>query len=671
VLSDGFWRRRFGGDPGIIGRQLSIAEQPTTVIGVMPPDFHFPLKSMLGPSGFSASVEPDAWIPLDTTTGQFVSNGAPSRIPHMLSVVGRLAPGVTIEQARQEIASIVAGLEQQYPDVNRGLKSNVVALHDQAVGRVRSALILLLAGVGFVLLMACVNVANLLLARSVARQKEIAVRAALGAGRARLLAQMLIESLLLASAGGLIGLGLVWVGVRVLVAIAPPEVPRIAEVRPDLTVVMFTALVSILAGVLVGIAPAIAAGRSDLQSSLKDTSRSVSGGVARRRLRAALVVGEVALAVVLTTGAGLLLRSFISLLAVDPGFRPENLLTMQIQLPTRYTSPDARRAFYASMFERIESLPGVLTSGGTTRLPLGSTNVSTRIMPEGRNITPSEMPEVEFRRAVHDYFQAMGMPILRGRGFTPGDGPASPQVAVINETLARRVWPGEDPVGRRFRVGTNPQTPMTTVIGVVGDLRHAGLDVQPAAEMYIWHLQGPPVAPFVVIRTRDDPSALAPAVRAELRALEKDMAVYDMRTMTDVRAASVAERRFVLILALAFDLLALTLASVGVYGVMALVVSERTQEVGIRLALGAEPRQVLKLVVGQGLTLAAGGVAIGAVIALMLTPLMEGQLFGVRAADPLTMMLVPVLLLTVALLACAVPARRAMAVDPAIALRNE
>ncbi len=671
VLSDGYWRRRFGADPDIIGRQLSIAEQPTTVIGVMPPDFHFPLKSMLGPSGFSASVEPDAWLPLDITTGQFVQNGAPSRIPHFLSVVGRLAPGVTIEQAREEIATIVARLEQEYPDFNRGLKSNVVALHDQAVGRVRSALILLLAGVGFVLLMACVNVANLMLARSVARQKEIAVRTALGAGRGRLLAQMLSESLLLSTAGGVLGLGLVWIGVRVLVAIAPPELPRIAEVRPDLTIVLFTALVSILAGVLVGIAPAIAAGRSDLQNSLKDTSRSVTGGVARRRLRAVLVVGEVALAVVLTTGAGLLLRSFVSLLSVDPGFRAENLLTLQIQLPNRIDTPDARRAFYASMFERIESLPGVLTSGGTTRLPLGSTNVSTRIMPEGRSMPASEMPEIEFRRAVHNYFQTMGMPILRGRTFTPEDGPTGQQVAVINETMSRRVWPNEDPVGRRFRVGNNPQTPWTTVIGVVGDLRHAGLDVQPASEMYIWYLQGPPVAPFVVIRTRDDPAAVAASVRAELKALEKDMAVYDMRTMTDVRAASVAERRFILILALAFDLLALTLASVGVYGVMALVVSERTQEVGIRLALGAEPLQVLTLVVRQGVLLAGAGIVIGIASSLALTPMMSGQLYGVRPADPITLLAVPALLMTVALIACAVPARRAMSVDPAIALRNE
>jgi putative ABC transport system permease protein len=592
-------------------------------------------------------------------------------VPHYLSVVGRLAPGVTVEQARQELITITGRLEQQYPDINRGLSANVVSLHDQAVGRVRPALVLLLAGVGFVLLMACVNVANLLLARSVARQKEIAVRTALGAGRTRLLGQMLAESLLLSTAGGLLGLGFVWVGVRLLVAMAPPELPRLSEIRPDLTIVLFTAAVSIAAGVLVGMAPALAAGRGDVQGALKDTSRGVAGGVMRRRLRAALVVGEVALAVLLTVGAGLLLRSFVTLLSVDPGFRPENLLTLQVQLPRRFSEPPARSAFYDELFARLDSLPGVVASGGTTRLPLGSTNVSTRVMVEGRSIAPGDMPEVELRRAVRDYFRAMGMPILRGRSFTAEDGPNAPSVSVINQTMARRLWPNEDAVGKHFKMGTNPQTRWTTVIGVVGDLRHAGLDVEPAAEFYIWYLQGPPVAPFLVVRTQSDPAALADTIRAELKSLEKDLAVYDMRTMTEVRAASVAERRFILVLAIAFGLLALTLAAVGVYGVMALVVSERTQEMGIRLALGAQPIQVLSLVVRQGLGLAGGGVLLGFGAALALTPLMAGQLFGVGATDPLTLAGVPALLLGVALLACVIPARRAMRVDPVTALRYE
>jgi predicted permease len=531
--------------------------------------------------------------------------------------------------------------------------------------------VLLLAGVGFVLLMACVNVANLLLARSVARQKEIAVRTALGAGRARLLGQMLAESMLLSVAGGVLGLGFVVVGVRTLVAIAPPELPRLNEVQPDATILLFTGLVSIIAGVLVGTAPAIAAGRANVQGALKDTSRGVAGGVLRQRMRAALVIGEIALAVVLTVGAGLLLRSFTTLLAVDPGFRPENLLTLQVSLPSRINTPDARRAFYAGLFERLDSLPGVVASGGTTRLPLGSTNVSTRVMVEGREVTAGEMPEVELRRAVHSYFRAMGTPLLRGRLFTNEDGPNTPPVVVVNQTMARRLWPNEDAVGKRFRMGSSPQTPWSTVIGVVGDLRHAGLDVEPASEFYIWYLQGPPVSPFLVVRTTGDPAGLAESVRAELKALEKDLAVYDMRTMTEVRAASVAERRFILLLAVAFGLLALTLAAVGVYGVMALVVSERTQEMGIRLALGAEPLRVLGLVVGQGLSLAVLGITLGFVASLLLTPLMSSQLYGIGAIDAMTLATVPALLLAVAFLACVVPARRAMRVDPVTALRYE
>jgi putative ABC transport system permease protein len=670
VLSDGFWRRRFGGDAGIIGRNLILDEQPATVVGVMPPDFNFPLKSMLGPSGFSAAVEPDAWIPLDTAQPAFVQNGVPARVPHFLSVVGRLADGVTVEQARDEMKAIAARLAREHPDVNRGLGATVVSLHEQAVGRVRPGLVLLLAGVGVVLLMACVNVANLVLARSVARQKELAVRSALGAGRSRLLAQMLVESLLLAAAGGLGGLVVVWAGVRMLVSVAPPELPRLHEIRPDFTVVLFTGAVSLAAGILVGLAPAIAAARADVNGALKDASR-VAGSVFRQRMRAALVVGEVALAVVLTVGAGLLLRSFVALLAVDPGFRSENLLTLQVQVPRRLAAPAARNAFYAEMFAMLDALPGVVATGGTTRLPLGSTNVSTRVMVDGRSMTPGEMPEVEMRRAVHDYFQAMGIPVLRGRTFSVEDGPGTPPVAVVNQTMARRLWPNEDPVGRRFRMGTNPQTPWSTVIGVVGDLRHASLDVEPAPEFYIWYLQGPPVAPFIVVRAQGDAAALAESVRAGLKRLEKDMAVYDMRTMEEVRGASLAERRFILLLAGAFGVLALVLAAVGVYGVMALVVSERTQEMGIRVALGAEPRRVLGLVVGQGLGLAAAGIVLGLGAALALVPLMTGQLYGVRALDPATLAVVPVLLALTALVACLVPARRAMRVDPVTALRYE
>jgi predicted permease len=497
------------------------------------------------------------------------------------------------------------------------------------------------------------------------------VRTALGAGRARLLRQLLTESVLIALAGGVVGYALVHAGVRVLVALAPPELPRLDEVAPDASVLFFTAAVSLLAGLLVGAAPAVAAGRSDVQGALKDGARGIAGGGLRRRLRGPLVVGEMALAVVLTIGAGLLLRSFVTLLDVDPGFRAENLLTLQVTLPSRINTPDARRAFYRDLFARLESLPGVTASGGTTRLPLGSTNVSTRVAIEGRSTSPSDMSEVEFRRAVHDYFRAMGIPVIRGRAFTEADGAGSAGVVVINQTMARKLWPNEDPVGKRVRMGPNPQAPWSTIIGVVGDLRHAGLDVEPSPELYIYYLQNPPVAPFIVLRTQGDPAVLADTVRAELKTLEKDLAVYDMRTMTEIRSSSVAQRQFIMMLALAFGLLALTLAAVGVYGVMALVVSERTREMGIRLALGAEPLQVLGIVVRQGLALAAIGIAAGFVAALLLTPMMANQLYGIGATDPVTLAGVPAVLLAVALMACVVPARRAMRVDPVTALRYE
>jgi predicted permease len=346
-------------------------------------------------------------------------------------------------------------------------------------------------------------------------------------------------------------------------------------------------------------------------------------------------------------------------------------LTLQVQVPRRLSAPAARNAFYDEMFRMLDAIPGVVASGGTTRLPLGSTNVSTRVMLEGRNLSPGEMPEVEMRRAVHAYFKAMGIPVLRGRTFSVEDGPGPMTVAVVNRTMARRLWPNDDPIGKRFKMGTNPQTPWMSVIGVVGDLRHASLDAEPAAEFYIWYLQGPPVAPFIVIRAQGEPAALAESVRAGLKRLEKDMAVYDMRTMEDVRSASLAERRFILVLAAAFGVLALVLAAVGVYGVMALVVSERTQEMGIRVALGAEPRQVLGLVVRQGLVLAAAGIVIGVAASLAMTPLMSGQLYGTGSLDPVTLAAVPLLLALTALVACVVPARRAMRVDPVTALRYE
>lgn len=670
VLSHGYWQRRFGGDAAVVNRQVTLDGQPATVIGVMPPEFVFPYRGMIGPTGFTRSIAVDAWTTMALTgprmvdaSGQFVRN------VHYLAAVGRLTPGTSLDQARAGMAAIASRLEQAYPDSNKGWTTTVTPLHEQVVGAVRPALIVLLTGVAVILLMACVNVANLVLARSVSRQKELAVRAALGAGRLRLMQQALTESLLLALAGALLGLVVVRWGVQALVALAPANLPRVQEVAPDATVLLTTLLVALVTGMVVGIMPALFAGRADVRGALQEGSRGTIGSRARHQLRSGLVVVEIALAVILTVGAGLLLRSFAGVMTIDPGFKPDNLLTLQLSVPYRLTTADARRAYYAQWFERLEALPGVTAVGGTTRIPLGSTSVTTSVQVEGKDVPVAELPEVEFRRAMHNYFEAMAIPIKRGRRFTAEDGPLAPPTVIVNEAMARRVFGQEDPIGQHIRTGPNPSGPWSTVVGVIGDIRHAGLEADPAPELYVNYLSNPPVAPFIAIRTSGDPAAMAELVRAEARSFDPTLAVYDIRTMRQIRSESVAERRFLLMLIGAFGLLALVLAAVGVYGVMALVVSERRQEVGVRLALGAAPAAVLTMIIRQAVTLAGAGVAAGVVVALALTPLMANQLFGIPSFDPITFVAVPVILVLVATLAAIVPGRRAMRTDPLAALR--
>ena len=678
VISHRFWQTRLGADPNVLGRVLTIADQPRTVLGVMPDDFVFPYKGMLGPTGFLRSLDVDGWLPLQFVNGNSRATGVASltRRARFLSVIGRLKPGVTPAQAGDELAGIARQLAASHPDTNAAVGVRVVPLHDQVVGDVRPALFLLVGGVGFVLLMACVNLANLLLARSAVRRREMAIRAALGAGRRRLVAQTLVETTLLAMGGGIVALLLVYWTIGALVALAPPDMPRMAAARPDGIVLVFTFALAVITGLAIGVVPALAASRPAIQSALKESGRGTTSGRGQRRVRGALVIAEVALAVVLTLGTGLLVRSFVSVLSVDPGFAPERLLTMQIALPDTYHTPEARVALYARLFEQLDAIPGVRTVGGTTRLPLGSTNVTTKLGIEGRDVPAGRLPEVEFRRAVGDYFEAMGIPLLRGRGFNAGDGPAAPSVAVINQTLARTLFPGEDPIGRRVVIGGPPAgaagtpTDWTTIVGVIGDVRHAALEDAPAPELYIWYLQGPPTNPFIVLRTEGEAGAMTSAVREAVRAVDKTISAYDIRPMLQVRAESVGQRRFVLLLVAAFGALALIMAAVGVYGVMGLIVSERTPEIGIRLALGAARGQVLRSVVGQGVGLAAAGIAAGLLAAAAITPLLRTQLFGVGPLDPATMTAVPAVLLVIAALACFVPARRAMTIDPVSALRN-
>jgi putative ABC transport system permease protein len=677
VLSDGYWRRRFGADPAIVGRSLTLNNIPFEVIGVMPPDFVFPYAGMFGPSGFTRVTGIDAWLPIAFSGPMAVNNrmltqqGQIVRNVHWFGAVGRLKPGVSVEQAEADMKTIAAQLEQTYPATNKGWSATVLPTIDQSVGTVRPALMILLAGIAFVLLMASVNVANLLLARSIAREKELATRAALGAGRSRIARQLLTESVLFAFAGGLVGLIVMWWTIQGLVALAPADIPRINEVSVDWRVLCAAAVTTLATGILVGVLPALSSASINPHASLQDASRGNVGGAMRRRARATLVVAEVALAVAITTGAVLLLRSFVSVTNVDPGFETNNLLTWQMNIPARLRSEDDRRAFYRDFFARMEALPGVTSVGGTTRVPLGSTSVTTSVQIEGRPLPAAELPQVQFRRAMHNYFATMGIPIRRGRGFDGKDGPTAPPVAIINETMARKLFPNQDPVGQHVRTGPNPTGVWTTIIGVIGDIKHGGLEEEMQPELYINYLQGPPVSPFIVARTTADPSLLAETVRAEVRNIDRTIPIYEMRTMSALRSEAVSMRRFILLIVGAFGALALGLAAIGVYGVMSLIVSERTREVGVRLALGAQPKELLTMIVGQAARLAGIGVVIGVMAAALITPLLDSQLYGVRASDPATFLIVPVMLLVIATMAAVVPARKAMRVDPVTALRIE
>jgi predicted permease len=675
ILSYGYWQRRFGGDPSVIGRTLTISNNQATIVGVMPRDFTFPYGTMLGPSGFTRVTTIDMWAPiafsgpLATANRMLTPQGQLVRGTHWWGAIGRMKPGVTVEEVQADMSTVAAQLEQAYPDTNKGWGATVVPVLEQTVGNLRAPLLVLLAGVAFVLMIAAVNVANLVLARSIARQKELATRVALGAGRYRLVQQALTEGLLLAAAGGLTGVLLGRLGVAALVAIAPPDLPRLDEVAPDGMMLLAAAAATILTGLFVGLLPAITASRLAPHAALQEQSRGSTASGARRRARAGLVVAEVALAVTLTIGAGLLLRSFSSLLSVNPGFEADNVLTWQMNLPDRLRTQDQRNGFYQEFFARMRALPGVVGVGGTTRLPLGSTGLTTFVDVASRPRPPAEWPEVQFRRALGDYFQTMGIPVVRGRVFSDADLPTAPLVCVINRVLAARLFGEDDPIGQQVRIGQTQ--PWMTIVGVVGDIKHGTLDEELAPELYVSHLQGSVVSPYIVMRTTADASDMIELVRAEARAIDPDLPVYRIQTMDGVRSDSVAQRRFVLVLVGLFGALALGLAAIGVYGVMSLLVSERTQEVGVRLALGAHPSQVMQMLIAQALRFAVLGIAIGLALALWLMPLLGNQLYAVQPRDPLTLAGVPAVLVLIAAIAALVPARRAMKVNPVDALRYE
>jgi putative ABC transport system permease protein len=667
VVSHGLWTRRFGSDPRLVGRPLTLNGTPHTVVGILSAGDSFPDPSV------------DVWVPIALTAEQV----DPSRRGNeYIGMIARLKSGVTLEQAQADMDLITRRALSQAPQVakdffeSNGWGAFLSPLREEVVGGARPALLALLGAVGCVLLIACANVSNLLLARATSRKREIAIRTALGAGRTRLVRQLLTESLLLAVLGGGLGLLLAVWGVDLLAALRPENLPRVEEIGLDLRVLTFTGLLSLAAGIVFGLAPALHASRPDLNESLKEGGRASSAGPGHSRLRGLLVVSQIALALVLLVGAGLMIRSFWLLQRVDPGFRPEGLLTMNISLSTsKYPKPEQRVAFFQQLRQRLAALPGVEAVAATSLLPLAGGTSTASFFAEGQRPGPGESsPLANVRLATPDYFRTMGIPLKRGREFTDQDTRA-PNVVVVDEGMVRRFWRGQDPIGRRLTFTETPtEADWMTVVGIAGEVKHSGLDGHDYAHIYGPHALTAFLVPegmFVVVRTRSDPDGQVAAVRRAVAAMDPEQPIFAVRTMRAYVEDAVAQPRFRTALLALFAAVALVLAAVGIYGVMAYAVTQRTHEIGIRMALGAMQRDVLRMVVGQGLRLALGGVAVGVAGALALTRILSSLLFGVTATDPLTFLTVPLVLLAVSALACYLPARRATRVDPIVALRYE
>jgi putative ABC transport system permease protein len=656
LLSEGFWNRQFGRDPAVVGKVLTLNDEAYTVIGVLP----------AFPSALWQQV--DLWTSMGRLEDQL---GGPQRRGNHpgIYVIGRLKPGTTVEQARSQIVSIAHRLAQEYPQSNAPQSMTLEPVQTAIVGPLRQPLLVLLGAVGFVLLIACANVANLLLARASGREREFAIRTALGAGRARQLRQVLTESLLLALVGGAVAIGLAFAGVKGLMAAIPPDsVPRLDEVGLNGTVLAFTAAVSLLTGIIFGLVPAWQASRPDVHDALKEGGRA-GAGMGRHRMRSALVVSEVSLALLLLLGAGLMLKSFSRVLDADPGFRASGVLTASISLPrTKYGEPPRIRAFIEQTLEKVRAVPGVEAAGSTLPL-LGHWQTGFDV--EGRPVLPpGQRASTDITRVSSDYFRAMGVRLLRGRVFTELDSPDSQPVCIVDETFVRAYWPHDDPLGKRVRVG-DPDDPWRTVVGVVAHVKNYGVDQPSRVETYLPYEQDPINAFTLVVRTTGDPASLSPRMRDAVLAVDPDVPIFNISTMEDLVAQNVAPRRLAVMLIGVFAGLALLLAGIGLYGVMSFTVSQRTHEIGIRMALGAHENDILRLVVRQGMLLAVTGLGIGMVGAFALPKLIGALLFQTSAADPQILAAVPVLLALVALAACYIPARRAMRVDPMVALRYE
>ncbi|HTR77153.1 MAG TPA: ABC transporter permease [Gemmatimonadaceae bacterium] len=665
VISNGLWRQRFGSDSAVVGRTLLLGGKPYLVVGVAPPEMRYP-------------GNPDIWVPLQFTNDE---TDPGNRGAHFLSAIGRLAPGATVEQATHELAMIGARLQAQYPNTDASFGAGAFPLQDLMVQDSRRALLTMMGAVGFVLLIACANVANLLLVRASTRETEMAVRTALGAGRGRIVRQLMTESVLLAVVGAALGAALATWLVDAVVAFGPAGLPRIDEIRVDTSVLLFAAGIGLVAGIAFGLAPALHAATAPVGEMLKAGGRGSSGGGVARRTRDGLVVVEMALAVVLLVGAGLLIRSFSRLLGVDLGFRPDHLVAADVDLPgAKYKTDHADGTFGMQLVERVKAIPGVRDAAITLERPLEANHMRITFevggWPESQ---PGARRVAEVRPVSASYFQTLGIPIQRGRSFTDEDRADAPQVVIVSAELARRYFKDQDPMGKRIVLGwgRDPKewgadsTVGGTVVGVAGDVKQFGPDEETADLIYLPFAQAPVDQISVVAQTSADPSQLFAALRTTVRELDPDLPMYNLETMNQAASDSVAQPRFYALLLVAFSGVALFLAALGIYGVISYGVSQRTRELGIRIALGATHDRVVRLIITQGLTLAIGGIAAGLVAAMGLTRLMTSLLFGVEPGDPVTFAIASITLLGVAVVASAIPAARASRLDPVVAMRSD
>ena len=666
VLGYGFWQRQFGGDRGIVGRPIILNGEPYDVIGVMPASFR----------DFNSRLQSDLWTPLALEPDAFSDN---RRTNEYLTLVTRLEPGISIDRARSDLKTVASQWKAQFPaQYPPDWTLKVTPMNEKVSGNIRPALLVLLGAVGFVLLIACANVANLLLARAASRIKEVAIRSALGATRRDLLRQLMAESLLLALAGGALGLGLAWLGLQGVVALKPANVPRISELRIDGLVTAFTLGVAVVTGLLFGLAPAIQTSRTNLQDTLKEGGRSGSADRSGQTMRRALVVAEVALALTLLTGAGLLIRSLALLQEVNPGFDSSSLLTFNVSIPAaKYRSDTAQVQFWERSIEAVKAVPGVTAVGLTSVMPFGGGWWTGSFRVEGYQ-PPAGTPQPwgDQRVVSPGFFPTLKVPLLKGRNFTEQDGAIGPQVVIVDEEMARRYWPNADPIGKRLTFN-NPERDSVvnwmTVVGVVGHTKHEGLDKENRVQLYHPYHRSRFIGPGMAfaVRAVGDPNRVLPAVRAAIHRLDQDVPLSNIATMDENIANSMGQRRFAMMLLGLFAVMALVLASIGIYGVMSYSVTQRSHEIGIRMALGAARQAVLRMVMRQGLVLVGLGVVIGVVGAFGLTRLIASQLFGVRPTDPTTFIVVALTLVGVAALATFVPAMRATRVDPVVALRDE